>query len=170
MDRLARIQRISGVLRYLLLLVAVALGAAFVLAVLVPGQGLVTLGDGQLNELHASGAIGPGLMLVVITPMGLVLALGVYWLQRLFGEYQRGQFFTDGSMRCYLWLVWLKVAGFAYGVLWPVLLGAVLPDRDSANLSVNIEAGTIIELVLLLFIVHLLKAAQQIHDENRAFV
>jgi len=170
MKELERIQRISGVLRYLLLLGAVALGGAFALMLLVPDQELITLGDGQLNELRRAGSISAQLMLALSAPVMVLLAAGIYWLQRLFHQYQQGQFFTEGSMRCYLWLVWLKVAAFIYGIVWPLLLSNVLPARETADLQVTIGAGEIVELVVLLLIVHLLKAAQQIYDENKAFV
>lgn len=170
MNRLDRIQRISGLLRYLLLFLAAVLFGAIALTVLMPGQTLVTLGDGQLNELHSSGAIGAGLMFTLVAPTGLLLGLGIYWLQRLFGEYQEGHFFTDGSMRCYVWLVWLKAAGFVYGVLWPLLLAGLSPAGAAADVAINIEAGTLVELTVLLLIVHLLREAQQLHDENKAFI
>ncbi len=170
MKELERIQRISGVLRYLLLVGALVIGGAITMALLIPGQGLITLGDGQLNELYSSGAISRQLMLALVTPIVVLLALGIYWLQRLFHEYQQGHFFTDGSMRCYLWLVWLKVAAFFYSILWPVLLASLSPDLDSVDLEVTISAGALVELIVLLLIVHLLRAAQQIHDENKAFI
>jgi hypothetical protein len=170
MKELERIQRISGVLRYLVLIGALALGGAFALMLLVPDQELVSLGDGQLNELRRTGAISPQLMLGLSVPVIVLLASGIYWLQRLFHHYQLGHFFTEGSMRCYLWLVWLKVAAFIYGILWPVLLPVLSPAMESADLQVTISAGALVELVVLLLIVHLLKAAQQIYDENKAFV
>ncbi len=117
MNQLEKIQRVSGILRYVLLVAA--------------------------------------------------LVLGVYWLQRLFSEYQQGHFFTNASMRCIVWLVWLKAAAFIYGIFWPLLLIAVAPIQD---VGLTIEAGTLVELLVLLLIVHLLKAAQQINDENKAFV
>ena len=170
MKELERIQRISGVLRYLVLIGALALGGAFTLMLLVPDQELVSLGDGQLNELRRTGAISPQLMLALSVPVIVLLALGIYWLQRLFHQYQQGHFFTEGSMRCYLWLVWLKVAAFIYGILWPVLLPMLQPAMEAADLQVTISAGALVELVVLLLIVHLLKVAQQIYDENKAFV
>ena len=170
MKELERIQRISGVLRYLLLFGAVALGGAFALMLLVPEQELISLGDGQLNALRSSGAIGTQVMLAVAVPVFVLVALGVYWLQRLFHLYQQGHFFTGGSMRCYLWLVWLKFAAFIYGILWPMLLSSWLPGLDSADLKITISAGALVELLVLLLIVHLLQAAQQIYDENKAFV
>ena len=170
MKELERIQRISGVLRYLVLIGALALGGAFALMLLVPDQQLISLGDGQLNELGRAGAISPQLMLALSAPVIALLAAGIYWLQRLFHQYQQGHFFTEGSMRCYLWLVWLKVAAFIYGILWPVLLPMLLPALESVDLRVTISAGALVELLVLLLIVHLLKAAQQIYDENKAFV
>jgi len=170
MKELERIQRISGVLRYLVLIGALALGGAFALMLLVPDQELVSLGDGQLNELRRTGAISPQLMLALSVPVIVLLALGIYWLQRLFHQYQQGHSFTEGSMRCYLWLVWLKVAAFIYGILWPVLLPTLQPAMEAADLQVTISAGALVELVVLLLIVHLLKAAQQIYEENKAFV
>ena len=62
MNRLDRIQRISGALRVVLLVATVFLMGAVLLALMVPGQDWVTLGDGALNELRDSGAIGPGVM------------------------------------------------------------------------------------------------------------
>jgi hypothetical protein len=167
MDRLEKIQRVSGVLRYVLLLAALMLGGAIALALAAPNQDLIILGDGQLNALRQGGLVSPALLLALATPFGIFLALGVYWLQRLFSEYQQGHFFTDASMRCYVWLVWLKAAAFIYGIVWPLLLTAVAPTQD---IGITIEAGTLVELVVLLIIVHLLKAAQQINDENKAFV
>jgi hypothetical protein len=170
MNRLDRIQRISGLLRYTLLLLAAGLCGAIAVSALVPGQSWVTLGDGQLTALHGTGMIGTGLAIALAAPIGLLLALGIYWLQRLFAEYQQGNFFTDGNMRCYLWLVWLKAGGFVYSILWPLLLSGLLPADATIDVGITIEAGTLVELSVLLLIVYLLREAQQIHDENQAFV
>lgn len=170
MNRLDRIQRISGVVRYLLLLVGLVLAAVLALSLLDPSQELITLGDDRLNELRTSGLIAPGLMLAGVAPAIILLALGIYWLQRLFGEYHQGHFFTDGTMRCYVWLVWLKLAAFISGILIPVVLASLSSAVESTDLDITIDAGTLVELLVLLLIVHLLKAAQQINDENKAFV
>ena len=169
-NRLDRIQRISKALRYVLLGIAVAVCGAIVVMLLIPDQSWVILGNGQLNELYRTGDVGPLLMFAISAPITLLLALGIYWLQRLFGEYQHGQFFTDGTMRCYVWLVWLKAAGFVYGILWPVLLVSLGPSQAATDAGVTIEAGTLVELIVLLLIVYLLREAQRIHDENEEFI
>jgi len=170
MERLHRIQRISAVLRYLSLLAGVGVCAALVYVLLVPSQQLITLGDGQLLALHRAGAIGPSLMLALLAPIGITLILGVYWLQRLFKEYQQGQFFSEGTVRCYVWLVWLKAAGFVYGIVLPWILGSLSPAGEAAEVAVTIEPGTLVELIVLILIVHVLREAQQIDDENKAFI
>lgn len=165
MNPLEKIQRVSGVLRTVLLAAALVIGGSIALG--LSNQELFILGDGQLNELRQSGLISPALAFAMMAPFGIVLVLGVYWLQRLFSEYHQGHFFTNTSMRCIVWLVWLKAAAFLYSIFWPLLLMAVAPIQD---VGLTIEAGTLVELVVLLLIVHLLKAAQQINDENKAFV
>jgi hypothetical protein len=149
MDRLLRIQRVSTACRYLLLGGSVLLGGAFVLALLTPGQNWISIGEGRFFELWNNGQSGRLTLAVIMLPLAVTLILGVYWLQRLFGEYQQGHFFSEGSMRCYVWLVWLKAFSFVYALIWPLLLAVLL---------------------VLLLIVNLLKEAQQLNEENKGFV
>jgi hypothetical protein len=170
MGRLERIQQISAVFRYLLIAAATVIGSAVIIAMFTPGQEWVTIGEGGFTELWYSGTSNRLMLIAVMAPTALTLALGVYWLQRLFGEYQAGRFFTDSSMRCYVWLVWLKAFNFLYSAIWPALLVKLSTDGGDADLSLSIDAGTLVELIVLLLIVHLLKEAQQLNDENKAFV
>ncbi len=168
MNRLERIQRLSAVFRYLLIAAAAVVGTAIVIAMFTPGQHWVSIGDGQLNTLWGTG--NKLTLLAIMAPLAITLRLGVYWLQRLFGEYQAGRFFNQGTMRCYVWLVWLKAISFLYGIIWPLLLTGLSTGSTAAASPVSIDAGTAIELLVLLLIVSLLKEAQQLSDENQAFV
>jgi hypothetical protein len=170
MGRLERIQHISAVFRYLLIATATVIGSAVIIAMFTPGQEWVSIGDGRFIELWHSGTSNRLMLIAVMAPNGLTLVLGVYWLQRLFGEYQAGHFFTDSSMRCYVWLVWLKAINFLYSAVWPSFLVNLSAKARLADVSLSIEAGTLVELIVLLLIVHLLKEAQQLNDENKAFV
>jgi|AntAceMinimDraft_12_1070368.scaffolds.fasta_scaffold33689_2 hypothetical protein len=169
MSRLDKIQRISGLLRYLLIAVATAIGIIIVVAIFSTGQDWVSVGDGQLNALWRSDTSLHPELIAILTPIGAMLVLGVYWLQRLFGEYQVGHFFTNATMRCYVWLVWLKVASFCYGAIWPFLLDNMV-GATSEEQTRTIDVGSLVELVILVLIVHVLKEAQQLHEENQAFV
>jgi len=168
MDRLARIQRISAACRYLLLGAAVLLAGAIVIALLSPDQARITIGEGGFLELWHGGSASRMTLGAIMFPVALTLLVGLYWLQRLFGEYQQGHFFTDDSMRCYVWLVWLKAFSFVYLLVLPVLLSLAAANPESP--SIRIDAGSLVELLLLLLIVNLLKAAQQINEENKGFV
>jgi hypothetical protein len=170
MNRLQRIQRVSALFRYVLLSASSIIGIAVIVAMLSPGQDWVSIGDGHFAALWNSSSISHAALIAVMTPVAVTLLLGVYWLQRLLGEYQAGNFFTDSSMRCYVWLVWLKATSFIYSAIWPLLLEGLSAAPGAADWPVSFNAGSFVELIVLLMIVHLLKAAQQISDENKAFV
>lgn len=168
-DRLEAIQRASGVIRYLLIGGASAIGAVLILSLLIPGQSWVIIGDGLFNELWEANGDNRPALIAVTAPVGILLLLGVYWLQRLFGEYQSGHFFSDSSMRCYLWLVWLKAVNFVYAAALPAMLMMVSSGQSEPG-QTEIDAGTFLELIVLLVIVHVMKQAQKLSDENKAFV
>ena len=170
MGRLERIQRFSAVFRYLLIAGSTVICGAVILAMLTPGQDWVSVGDGRFAELWNSQTSNHLILIAVMAPMAMTLVLGVYWLQRLFGEYQAGRFFTAGNMRCYVWLVWLKIVSFFYSAIWPLLLEMASKVPGPVDSGLSIDAGTFIELIVLLLIVHLLKEAQQLNDENKGFV
>ena len=170
MSRLVRIQRVSAIIRCLFIAAAAVITTAVLVAAFNPGQDWVSVADGSFSELWTGGTYGRIALITVFTPILLTLVLGVYWLQRLFGEYQAGRFFTDGTMRCYIWLVWLKALYFVCGAIYPLILADLSPATADAGLSLTVDAGTLIELIVLILIVHVLKAAQQINDENQAFV
>jgi hypothetical protein len=170
-DRLEAIQRASGVIRYLLIGGASAIGVALVLSLVIPGQSWVIIGDGLFNKLWEANDGNRAALVAVTAPIGILILLGVYWLQRLFAEYQSGHFFRDGTMRCYIWLVWLKATNFFYAAVWPSLLKMVTSAVEDDQLPVQIiDAGTFLELIVLLVIVHVMKEAQKLSDENKAFV
>jgi hypothetical protein len=170
MSRLERIQRVSAWLRYLLLGASTVVSVAIILAIFIPGQDWLIFGDGSFTKLWNNGKDNHLTLMAIMVPIVITLVLGVFWLQRLFSEYQAGCFFTDGSMRCYVWLIWLKVISFVYGAVWPVLLEGLSAPPGTVDGAVSFDAGTFVEIIILLLIVHLLKEAQLVSDENKAFI
>ena len=75
-------------------------------------------------------------------------------------------------------LDWISVGDGTFAELWhsgasshlTLLLVKLATATSTANSSVSFEVGRFVELVVLLLIVHLLKEAQQLCDENKAFV
>jgi hypothetical protein len=175
MSRLDKIQRISGLLRYLLIAGATIIGIVVTIAMFSTGQDWVSLGEGELDALWGSDASSHPGVIAILVPIATMLVLGVYWLQVLLGEYQAGRFFADRTMRCYVWLVWLKVASFGYGAMWPSLVDNMqhmdnMASATSGEVTATVDVGSFIELVILVLIVHVLKEAQKVHEENQAFI
>jgi hypothetical protein len=170
MSRLDKIQRISGLLRYLFIAGATIIGIVITIAMFSTGQDWVSLGEGELNALWYSDASSRPWVIAILVPIATMLVLGVYWLQVLLGEYQAGRFFADSTMRCYVWLVWLKVASFGYSTMWPRFVENMKHMDSMASATATVDVGSLIELVILVLIVHVLKEAQKVHEENQAFI
>jgi hypothetical protein len=52
----------------------------------------------------------------------------------------------------------------------PAIVDALAPAGDSNQIGIVIEASALVELVLLVLIVHILREAQRINEENESFV
>ncbi len=170
MASIERIQAFSKVFRYLVIAAGSGIAAAVGLAIVSGKPSWVTLGDDQLAALVEAGDVSITAAWLLVLPVAALFLLGVFWLQRLFGAYQRGRFFTDDVMACYLWLVWLKVASFFYLLVLPVLSSAAASGVSQVEASITVDIGTLTELMVLLLIVHILKWAQDIKEENESFV
>ncbi|MEH6634412.1 MAG: DUF2975 domain-containing protein [Halioglobus sp.] len=170
MDSLHRVRTISRVFRYLVICIGAVITGAAGIALGVSGQDWLSVGDERLADLLNTGAINGVSAALLMAPVGVIFILGIYWLQRLFGAYAAGSFFTDESMRCYLWLVWLKVASFAYHLVLPLLFSWTAQTDGENDANIIVDVGALVELMVLLLIVHLMREAQRINEENKGFV
>jgi hypothetical protein len=119
------------------------------------------------DNADANRAIVLGLQL----PTLITLIIGLYWLQRLLGHFQVGLFFGNEAMRCYLWLIWLKVLEMVLKIAQE--LGTAIYHNqffEYTRISVNLNPGNITTILLMLLIVYLLKAAREIEAENKEFI
>jgi Protein of unknown function (DUF2975) len=164
------IKTLSRVLRYLIVGISVLIAGAVLAAMLSGGQAWLTIGDERLAGLLQSGRVSGFAVFAIMSPVGIIFLLATYWLQRLFGVYAAGDFFSEDSLSCYLWLVWLKAASFLYQIVLPAIVDALAPASDTNQIGIVIEASALVELVLLVFIVHILREAQRINEENESFV
>ena len=170
MNSLQRLQVISRLFRYLLLGFGTLIVGAVGIALLVTGQEWLSIGNEHLAQLVQAGDISGAGAVILLAPVGVIFVLGIYWLQRLFGAYAAGRFFTDESMRCYLWLVWRKVASFVYQLTLPILMGWFAAAGSAISADVVVDVSTLAELMVLLLIVHILREAQRLNEENKGFV
>ncbi|WP_394203902.1 DUF2975 domain-containing protein [Shewanella waksmanii] len=168
--KMQKLSQLSGYLRGLVLFAtAVVIGyLGYQLGV----NGELRLGSTPLTEaLWHDERASHTVLLMMVLPQFITMLLGVFWLQRLLGYYQQGLFFTAESMRCYLWLIWLKVADFGLDIVRHLAVGNYHSQFfTSTEIELPIDFGNLTTLLLMLVIVYLLKAAKEIEAENKEFI
>ncbi|MCT7944331.1 hypothetical protein Q4Q57_12605 [Shewanella sp. SP2S2-6] len=74
-------------------------------------------------------------------------------------------------MKCYLWLVWLKVAALVFEMLQTLGIGYYHQSFfEDGRIELVLDFGNITTILLMLLIVYLLKAARDYEAENQEFV
>jgi len=165
-----KLMKISGFFRLLVLMatviVMVYLGYSFFV------NGDIRFGTSHLfHELWQDERASRGVLLGIQSPMFIMLFVGVYWLQKLLSHYQQGQFFGHEAMRCYLWLLWIKVLDFGLEIILHLGTGYYHKQFfEHTSIELTIDFGDITTILLMLLIVYLLKAAKDIEAENREFI
>jgi hypothetical protein len=176
-DHHQKIKKIAGRLRMCTWLIS-ALLLGLLVAGLVTGESLVSVNNHVLSaeltaaltekSLYPHGLMS-GLEWLQLAGVGLFL----FWLQRLMGFFQRGDYFSNPSIRCYLWMAWVIFALLVLPGLNKLYLHYLcyryLPETD-APLELTINFSSLVLLVLLPLIIYLLRIAQSLEIENREFV
>ena len=168
MNRLKSIQVLSKYLQYTVIVISLGVLVLATSAMIFGEQVALIVIDQELNNHWSEGRISSLILGFIVAPIIVLFVLFVYWLQRLFGEFSRGAFFTADGMRCYLWLVWIKVIGFLYGVIVPLLPNMIMGGGE--ELDITFDVLEFFTLMLLVLIIYLLREAQVISNENKEFV
>lgn len=111
-------------------------------------------------------------ILVLLTSPGLFLWMAmVYWLLKLLGHFEKGEYFSEQSIHCFLWLVWINGIKFLAQMVTTLAL-AYYHSRfyDDTSVSLSVDLGELFTLTFMIVIVHILKAARQIELENKEFI
>lgn len=165
-----RLRKISGILR-IFVLIAITAIVGYLLYGYVIENKLYTDTSALYLELWKNTSISQSLLIAFKAPSFLAFLWGIFWLQKLLAYYQQGEFFGQEAMRCYIWLIWLKLMGLLLGVIETLSVGfyydSVLGDAD---INLSIDFGAITTTLLMLIIVYLLKAAKEIEAENKEFI
>ena len=117
------------------------------------------------------GEANKTILMTSTIPAFILWMIFVYWLYRIFNNFERGEYFTEQNMLCYIWLVWIHAAMFISKLLVTVWL-IYYHERffDDTDATINLELGQLFTLLLLVSIVHILKAAHAIELENKEFI
>ncbi|MFT4799780.1 MAG: hypothetical protein ACJAXW_003390 [Candidatus Azotimanducaceae bacterium] len=159
------IQNLSRILRWLVWLFPI--GAAVLL--ITGGLGPVTATFG--NEVLASAwQAGPGSepgLTIFMALNALLLLTSVFWISQLFKTFSRGVFFDAPVVTCFVWLGWLYFTSFLLDQALSIYAYYFLKQED---IAFDIRAGQICMMVLLLIVVHILRAASRLQQENESFI
>lgn len=172
-----KITRIAKKLRIGVWLFFAVILSAFIASFFTEHAGVAVKSEFVNEELYLAlvdNGLYPENLYGVIQDISLLMVVVfLFWLQRLLGFFQINDYFSNQSIRCYLWMAWL----FVIMIIMPVfqkfylqyLAYRYLPDID-IDFSVDIHLSSIVLLILLPLIIYLLRVAQSIEHENQEFV
>ena len=162
---MASIQNLSSVLRWLVWLFPIGIGSLL----LTGGQGPITvvIDNDILARVWQSGLNADNGLIVFIALRVMLLLTTVFWISRLFETFSRGVFFGTPAIGCFVWLAWLYFMGF---LLEQALSIYAHYHLGSESISFDIRVDQVCMMALLLIIVHILRTASRIQQENESFV
>lgn len=165
-----KLSRISGLLRWLVIF-SLAIVLMYIGYFYFAHDEIRFFQKGLFDHLWVSEEASRPLLWLILTPSLIIMFSLVYWLQKLLGLYQSGDFFGNRSMSCYLWLVWINVASLVLDILETLVVGFYHRSLfGKTEIELVIDFGDTFIVILMLLIVHMLKAAKEIEDENKGFV
>lgn len=122
-------------------------------------------------ELWQHQQASKSLLILMSLPALLLWSLIVFWSYRLFSYFELEEYFSDRSVRCYIWLIWIQVALFAQNIIVELALGYYHAHFfEDTTMSISLDLSRLFSLLLMISIVHILKVARQVELENKEFV
>lgn len=170
MAKLKNVQKLCEWLRYIVIFTSFSVLAAIFISQVYYGHWIVSFSNPALDTLWADPNTDKTMIYLISSPIIAIVFLSVYWLQRLFGEYSKGEFFTNNNMKCYLWLIWLKIIHFIYSLSLPFIFGFFPEQMGRHEASIALDISSFFTWLLLICIVYVLKMAQEINNENKEFI
>ena len=162
---MASIQNLSNILRWLVWLFPI--GASILLITGGLGPLTVAINNDILATAWLSGLEAEtGLIAFMVLKASLLLTT-VFWISRLFKAFSRGVFFGAPAITCFVWLGWLYFMDFLLDQALSVYAYYFLEYQD---ISFDIRVGQVCMMVLLLIVVHILRVASRLQEENESFV
>ena len=162
---MASIQNLSRLLRWLVWLFP----AGVAILLLTGGAGPVTVAfDNDILSAawQSESGLEAGLM-VFMALNALLLLTTVFWISELFKTFSRGVFFDAPVITCFVWLGWLYFTNFLLGQALSIYAYYFLQYED---IEFEFRIGQLCMMALLLIVVHILRTASRLQQENESFV
>ncbi|MEM7020860.1 MAG: hypothetical protein AAF512_26395 [Pseudomonadota bacterium] len=131
--------------------------------------------DNAVVDALQERSMFPTALFAGIQQLELLLVIGfMFWLQRLFGLFGRGEYFSNQSVTCCLWLAWLFITILVIPILQQAYLFYLgkrfLPPEVDVSFTLHLNLGSLVLIVMLPMIIYLLRIAQTLELENKEFI
>lgn len=172
-----KIKRVAGRLKITVWVFCAAITTIFLMG-LIFGQPSVEVNKDLVSEeaklaLVAMSLYPDRLFAVVETLQLLMVVFLMFWLQRLLAFFEKGQYFSNQSVSCCLWIAWifvtLLIVPFIQKSYLYYLCYRFLPELD-VPFSIELNLGSLVLIVLLPMVIYMLRIAQTLELENKEFV
>lgn len=165
MEKSEKIQKISKLLRYVVLAVAFVSAPLILLTLFDIKQIITPVSAAWFEPIWNSSEHRP-LVALFLAPEYIAFFVLLYWLQKLLTEFQSGEFFSELSVKCYLWMAWTQFFRYIYEIVWAPLLSMFIDFEG----EIALDIADLISLVLIIFFAHVLKLAREMQTENKGFI
>lgn len=167
---LDKIQKRSKAIRWVILLFAGCVLAFIGYEFLTQGR-LSYHNEPLFDALWQSGKVSKISLFLTTLPILLLAIGGVYFICKLLVHFERGNFFTQDCFSCFIYFIGTKIASILYsGCLGIATAYWHTSYFETTELVVGIEFGELVTLGILATVAYLLRAAQEISDENKEFI
>jgi hypothetical protein len=131
------------------------------------------LSNNFLNDAHKiwqKSHINFAAFALFLIPKLCLPFLSLYWLQRLFGLYAKGDFFSNNVTNLFLALVWTHFILSIYQPLFDGLIVPYLEGEEKFTILYTLSLGRVFTFAVILFFIYIHRLANKIEKENREFI
>ncbi|MBO1256323.1 hypothetical protein J3L16_11585 [Alteromonas sp. 5E99-2] len=157
--------------RWVILGLAAGLCFYVIWSVLVNGQ-MPIVGGGKAEIEYAKlPNTSAYIVNLLLMPRVIGAVILFFWLQKLFQLYEKSCYFSPKSMQCFIWIVVTNAALYAYTVVLNIGFTLYMRKLDTGDeYPIVIDLLYVFTLFVSLALVHALKHANKIENENKEFI
>lgn len=157
--------------RWFILILAGGLCLYFIWFVLTNGE-MPIIGGGNAEIAYAKLTnTSPVIVNLLLIPRVIGAAILLFWLQKLFRLYAKSAYFSPQSIQCFVWIVSTNAALYFYTLVLNLGFTLYMRTLDTASeFPIVIDLLYVFTLLISLALVHALKHANKIENENKAFI
>lgn len=166
-----KIRLISQSLKWSVLFLSILTLAYLLFSYFVYGDFNFQSDDPIFIELWGNNNANRAILIASTLPSFALWMISIYWLFKIFSHFERGDYFSQKSMASYIWLVWIHVSIFVNNLLFSIWLTYYHSQfYGKTEAHINVSLSQLFTLFFLVSIVHILRAARDVEQENKEFI